>query len=101
MSDSDLPEGFRREDPTAHDQATTDACGVSFSVKESAPIGNADYAQPWLMIELDGSGLPVLKAGDSFLGLSCRYGTTIQEAEQLARDMNRLLSDISHTKFIT
>lgn len=95
MSRDDLPEGFRPGDPTARTRAHTDGTGVSFSVKEGG------RGEPRIMIEEDAPGLPVLKFGDAFLMFHAREGVTLEQIEHLAAEMNRLISTMTFTKFLT
>lgn len=95
MSDHNLPEGFRPDDPTAHDKAHTDHADVVFALKESAD------GTPWIMLEPRGPGLPVLKAGDAHLGLTFREGVSFKEAESLTAEMQSRLQGVSYMKFIT
>lgn len=55
MNDQELPDGFRPGDPTAHDRATTDHTGVTFTLKEGQG-GVPRYA-----IEEDAPGIGILK----------------------------------------
>lgn len=94
MSD-DMPPGFGPNDRTAGDRAYTDHTDVSFTLKEG-PNG-----EPWVIIEQDEPGLPVLKFGDAFLGLQFREGISFEEAKSFTLQLNRMLDVLSYTKFIT
>jgi hypothetical protein len=89
-----LPDGFRDGDQLSGDKAYTDQARVSFTIKEG-PRG-----EPKIMLEM-GEGLPVLTYGDAFLMLHFRPGVTLEEAMDVVETMNRTLSDITYTKFIT
>jgi hypothetical protein len=93
---SNIPEGFRPEDRRAPDKAYTDHTNVTFSLKEG-PQGKP----LWVMIEPYEPGLPVLKAGDAFLGPTFRDDVSFEEAKRFATDMRNKLCSISYTKFIT
>lgn len=93
----ELPEGFRPNDPTASDRATTDRTPVTFTLKEDGNKGRP----LWIMIEQDSPGLPVLTAGDAFLGLVFREGVTFEEAKGMAAQMRRMLACLTYTKSIT
>ena len=92
---SDFPEGLGPDDPTAGDRADTHHATVSFALKEG-PRG-----EPWIMIEEDQPGLPVLKHGDVFLGLEFREGVSFEEAQRFTAEMRRMLGVLSYTKFDT
>ena len=97
MADTNLPDGFGPTDPTAGDRAYTDEAACSFTFKEGP-----DEGRPlWVMIEQAPPGLPVLQAGDAFLGLTFKESVSFDEARRLAREMDRMLCGISYTKFIT
>lgn len=95
MRRDELPEGFRPGDPTAHDRANTDYTGVTFTLKE----GHGGV--PWYMVEEDAPGLPLLRAGDSFIGLRLRDGITYDEAKEFLNELRRVVVGIAHTRFIT
>lgn len=101
MSDSALPPGFGANDPTAHDRADTTHATVGFKLTEHPPRPGESESTPWIMVEVDAPGLPVLKAGDAFLGFEFRPGVSFQDAQILAAQMDRMLVSISCTKFIT
>jgi hypothetical protein len=94
MSD-ELPEGFRPDDATAPDRASTDHTDATFTLKEHGD------GTPWVMIEPYQPGLSVLSRSDSFLGLEFRDGVTFAEAQALAGEIRRMLRGISHTRFLT
>jgi hypothetical protein len=89
--------GFRPNDPTAGDRATTERARISFTLKEGG-----DKGRPlWVRIEEVPPGPPVLTAGDAFLGLVFREDVPFEEAQDMVGRMNRMLSNLSYTKFIT
>lgn len=90
-----LPEGFGPDDPTAGDEAHTDETGVSFTLKETW------NGRPWMMIEEDEPGLPVLKYGDAHLGIHFRDGVPFIEAQRFAIQMGDMLDTLTYTKFDT
>lgn len=94
-SGEELPNGFRPDDSTAPDRATTEQTTVRFTVKESR------RGDPWVMIEQGAPGLTVLRPGDSFLGIKFARDVEIQEVEALARQLNKLRPIMAHTRFIT
>jgi len=61
-----LPPGFGPRDRTPPDRAHTDHTRTTSTLKEFG------HGEPWVMIEEDKPGLPVLKAGDAFLGIQFR-----------------------------
>lgn len=91
----DYPEGLGPNDPVAPDRAHTDHSRVSFTIKEYS------HGEPWVIFEDTEPGLPVLKAGNAFLGLDFRPEIPFQEAEQFVREMRRMFDTISYTKFDT
>lgn len=95
MDSHDLPEGFRPDDPTAYDRARTDYTEITFTLKEG-PNG-----EPWYMVEEDEPGLPILRRGDSFLGLRLRDGVTYNEAQAFLSELRQMVKGIAHTVFIT
>jgi hypothetical protein len=95
LSMSDYPKGLGPDDPTAGDHAYTDHIPVSFALKEG-PRG-----EPWVMIEEDPAGLPVLKFGDAFLGLQFRSDVPFAEAQRFTAEMRRMFDTLTYTKFTT
>lgn len=95
MADGEMPEGFGPDDDTAHERAETDTTRVTFLLKES------EGGPPWLRVEEDLPGLPILRRSDAFLGLRCRPGTTIEQAEALRRHMHEIIEEMSYTAFLT
>jgi hypothetical protein len=55
----------------------------------------------WIWIEEGCPGLPVLVAGDAYLGLVFREGVTFEEAKDLTGRRHRMLAVLTYTKFIT
>lgn len=92
---SDYPEGLGPNDPTAGDRAHTDHSSVRFTLKEG-PRG-----EPWVLIEEDQPGLPVLKFGNAFLGRQFRSGIAFQDAQRFAHEMERMFDTLSYTMFDT
>jgi hypothetical protein len=92
---SDYPEGLGPNDPTAGDRAHTDHTPIRFTLKEHGD------GEPWVMLEEEEPGLPVLKFGDAFLGLSFRPEIPFAEAEKFAHEMERMFDTLSYTKFDT
>lgn len=95
MPDDDLPPGFRPKDPTASDRAQTDDTDVLFTLKEDS------RGEPWIAVEERKPGLPILRAGDAFLGLWFRSGVSVEQAQAFVREMNRMLRSLSYTKSLT
>lgn len=92
---SDFPAGLGPNDPTAGDRAYTDHTDVSFTLKEGS------QGQPWIMIEEELPGLPILKPGDAFLGLRFRDEVSFTDAQRFTSELRRMIDSISYTKFIT
>ncbi len=93
--ENDMPDGLGPTDRTAGDRAYTDHTEVSFTLKEHG------RGEPWITLEPDAPGLPVLNPGDAFLGLQFRDGVTFAEAQRFVGEMNRMLVVLSYTKFVT
>jgi hypothetical protein len=70
--------------------AKTTRTAHRFHLKEDAS------GQPWLVSELLMGDEP---GGSGFVGLDLAPGTTMQQAEDLARTMNRLIIRASFTRF--
>ncbi|PVE25966.1 hypothetical protein DC522_01635 [Microvirga sp. KLBC 81] len=60
-----------------------------------AIVKEHEYGHPFLVLEPTGETIPML--GDGLLSLRLREGTTIEEAEILARTLNRHLKGASIT----
>lgn len=71
----------------------TDKVAVRFYVKEYGD------GTPWLLIETE-KGKPLPAIGDGFQGFDLKDGTTYEEAKEVARVLNRFVSDMSHTWFV-
>lgn len=92
---SDLPDGFRPNDPTARDRAETHRARVVFTIAEYGD------GTPWIMLKPREQTLPVLQRGDGFLGLEFRNGVTMEEAQRFVEEMRRMLTAVTHTHFLT
>lgn len=75
---------------------STDHAVYRFTVKEgqASPSG-ADNAPISLMLESMEGELPALS--DGFLSLHLKPGTTMAEAHELERQLNRIVVKVSHT----
>jgi hypothetical protein len=100
MTTDGLPPGFGPNDPTASDRSESEYAACDFKITEHSPTPDGT-ALPWILIQVDAPGLKVLRAGDAFLGLEFREGVTFEDAKRLAHEMDRLISGISCTKFVT
>jgi len=72
-------------------QATTEREEYQFTVKESGE------GTPWIMLEPSHQSLKSL--GNSFLGLDLNEGSTLQQAEEVARYLNQNIVSLAHTPF--
>jgi hypothetical protein len=79
--------------------ATTEDAKYRFTVKEGqASASGKDDAPTSLMLELsDGKGLSILQ--DGFLLLRLRPGTSVAEAQEIARYLQDRVTAVSHTRF--
>lgn len=69
---------------------TTHRTEYRFTVKEF------ESGTPWLMLEpMRGPDLPLPK--NAFLGLDLKEGTTLEEAQEIARYLNRQVRSVSMT----
>ena len=67
----------------------TDFSTYRFTVKEDNEGG------PWIAFEPSGTQLAVLAGG--FLGFKLNAGTTIADAQEIARILNAKISSVSYT----
>jgi hypothetical protein len=72
-------------------ESRTDRAPYVFAVKE---FGDGT---PWIMLERSENALDVL--GDGFLGFDLKEGTSLQEAEKIARFLRQNIRSISYTDF--
>lgn len=98
---ADMPDGFGPDDPPAPDQAeTTKMVKVGFKLTENAP-SNPPTPEPWIMIELAEPGTVALGLPDGMLGLQFDPKASMEEASRLRQDLDRLVSHISFTPWLT
>ncbi len=72
-------------------RSTTQRARYVFAVKE---FGDGT---PWIVLERSGKGLDVLENG--VFGFELKEGTSLQEAETLARLIDRSVTNVSYTSF--
>jgi hypothetical protein len=72
-------------------ESRTERAHYVFAVKEFAD------GTPWVMLEQSGNALAVL--GDGFLGFDLNKGTSLQEAEKIARFLHQNIRSVSYTSF--
>lgn len=77
--------------------ANTQSANYRFTVKEGAPSADgSDDAPISLMLEPMDGELSILSAG--FLSLRVAPGTSMDEAQELSKLLNRKISSVSFTK---
>jgi len=72
-------------------RATTESADFAFTVKEGAT------GHPSILLEPRSGGLSAI--GDGFLTLVFREGLTLEHAEEIARELNKSIAHVSHTRF--